>query len=391
MAVSAARTHPPSPGPEPRPARWPWLGRVLVALVVAGHLLFLVQVAGELTETGYRPRLDFTVFWGAARLALAGEAAAAFDWQVLERAQGVAPGGSIYYWYYPPHLHLLVVPFGLLPYLAAYGLFTFGGLVLFALALRRWSRSRAWVALGSPAVLFALVTGNVSLYWAAALLAACRLLGSPARAGVLFAAMTAKPQLGLMIPVALGAAGAWRVVAWSAVWTALIAAATLPVFGAGYWALFLENLAGPAGNIARQASLIPEMMTWYAFALRLGLPAAAALGLQLAATLLAAWAVAVAWRRPDPPFRMAVLCLAIPLSTPYGFPYELVFAAAAAMFLVEGGRARGRAGLGVVLLLWSLPLWWWFIPGLKPADYLAPALGLVLAWLMLTGHGARAG
>lgn len=389
--MSRDRAPAPPPAPDPRPARWPWLGRVLVVLVVAGHLLFLALVAGDIAETGQSPRVDFTVFWGAAQLALAGEAAAAFDWQTLERAQGVAPGGSVYYWYYPPHFHLFVTPFGLLPFLAAYALFTFGGLALFALALRRWSWGYAWVALGSPAVLFALVIGNVSLYWAAALLAACRLLGRPAAAGALLAAMTAKPQLGLMIPVALVASASWRSIAWGALWSAVIVAATLPVFGADYWALFLENLAGPAGDIARQTSLIPEMMTWYAFALRRGLPDVAALALQLAATVLAAWAVTVAWRRPDPPFRMAVLCLAIPLSTPYGFPYELVFAAAAAVFLIEGGRARGWAGHGIVLMLWSLPLWWWLAPGLKPADYMAPALGLALAWLMVGRGAARAG
>lgn len=382
----------PATPPGRRWRRWRgWPGWALVALVVAGHLVFLALVAGDIAETGFKPRLDFSVFRGAARLALEGEATAAFDWRELQRAQGVAPGGSVYYWYYPPHFHLLIAPLGLLPYMAGFALFTFAGLALFALALGAWSRAHLWVALGSPAVLFALVTGNVSLWWGAALIAAFRLLDRPVLAGLMLAAMTAKPQLGLMLPVALIAARAWGPILWGALWTAVLAGLTLAVFGADYWVLFFRNLAEHGASIAGQVTLVPEMMTWYAWLHGLGLSHGAALGLQLVATGLAGWAVAVAWRGGEPTFGMAVLCLAIPLSTPYAFPYELALASAAAMFIVAGGRARHWPGRAVVLLIWSLPLWWWLIPGLKPADYVAPALGLALGWLMLGRAAPRPG
>ncbi len=367
---------------------WKHVGWALIGLLLAWHLLYLAMIAAHINATGFTPKFDFTVFWAAAKLALAGEAVAAFDWRVLERAQGIEPGGSIYYWYYPPLFHLLITPLGLLPFLAAHALFTLGGLLLFALALRAWSTEHAWIALASPAVLFTLLTGNATLYWAAALLAAFRLLERPLLSGLLLSAMTAKPQLGLVVPVALLAARSWRVILWGALWTAVVVVVTLWIFGAGYWATFFRNLVGESRNITGAGAPVAEMMSWYACLRMFGVPHDVALSLHLVVLGFTGWAVAVAWGRDDVNLRMAVLCLAIPLATPYAFPYELVMAAMSAMFLVVGGRAQAWTGLVVVLLLWSVPAWpWlagpWFFGGIEPAHVTAPVLTLALGWLML--------
>jgi hypothetical protein len=66
---------------------------------------------------------------------------------------------------------------------------------------------------------------------------------------------------------------------------------------------------------------------------------------------------------------MAVLFLAILLSTPYAFQYELVLALVAAVLVPR------------LMPLWALPLPAWVIAGVDLAQYAAPVLtiGLLMA------------
>jgi len=72
-------------------------------------------------------------------------------------------------------------------------------------------------------------------------------------AGAMIALLTLKPHLGIMIPVALIAAGYWRTVFWASVVTGVIVAITLGAFGLEYWSAFFRVAAGHLRNGGHRA------------------------------------------------------------------------------------------------------------------------------------------
>src|SRR5437660_12452634 len=82
---------------------------------------------------------DFMAYWSAAKLALAGHPAAAFDESVISAVQHAAvpaSPGIVFPWHYPPVFLLAVAPLGLLPYAAALALFVLRTAALWALLAR---------------------------------------------------------------------------------------------------------------------------------------------------------------------------------------------------------------------------------------------------------------
>jgi len=180
---------------------------------------------------------------------LAGEAASAFDPETLVAAQSLSSDDAwqTYGWHYPPSFHLLIAPLGLLGFSAAFAVFSVCAIGVYVWALRRVTSSipgGLGLAVAAPPVVFVLITGNASLLWAAAFLFSLSfvLQGRPRPGGAMIALMTLKPQLGLLIPVALVAVRQWRLLLWSVVFTAAIILLTVAAFGLDYWARFFEAM-----------------------------------------------------------------------------------------------------------------------------------------------------
>ena len=105
------------------------LGRVLFVALILALPVYLAAIAWELNTGrtgGAALPIDFVAFWAAAKLAVAGEAAAAFDPPALIAALSLAPdaAGATYAWYYPPGFHLLIAPLGLLGFSPAFAIFS---------------------------------------------------------------------------------------------------------------------------------------------------------------------------------------------------------------------------------------------------------------------------
>ncbi len=382
------------------------VGRALLVALILALAAYLAAIAWELNSGrtgGAALHIDFVAFWAAAKLALAGEAVSAFDPQTLVAAQSLAPDGAwdTYAWYYPPGFHLLIAPLGLLGFSAAFAIFSAVATGLYIWALGGWARpvpGGLSLAVAAPPVAFVLATGNASLLWAAALLSALSLLarGQPRSAGAMIALLTLKPQLGLLIPVALIAGRHWRALLWATAATAAIVAVTIAVFGVDYWAEFFRAMARATSLFEVHGANAVTMITWYAFARQFGAGHETALALQMLSLAAAAGAVGLLWsrRRVGLDLKIAALLLATLISTPYAFQYELVLAVAGALFLARAGVGQSPAGRAWLAALWLLPVPGWLIGGLEIAHYTAPALTLSVACctvLALRRQGAAHG
>lgn len=346
------------------------LTRARVAVICAVLLLISGAVTFQQFSTAKALMLpggavvggDFIAFYSAAKAALAGDAAQAYDppaFGEMLRTYSPAKDPVALTWQYPPTYLLAVLPFGMLDYVPAYALFALGGLALFLLVLRAHAPLFfLFVIAASPSVFHALITGQNG-FLTAALLALAALYPDkrPIVAGLAAALLTVKPQLGLLIPIAYAAAGCWRAFATAAFGALALGAGAAATFGPEIWAAFFGGVSHAGDNLAAGLMPLYKMATPFAAALFAGLPYEAAVALHGLFAAAAAGAVALVWRRTkDAELRAAALLAAVFFAAPYGFYYELVILALPTALLAKRALERGwlryeQAALALVFIL----------------------------------------
>src|SRR5262249_50445237 len=240
------------------------------------------------------------------------------------------------------------------------GLFAaFAGVTLREVAPGR--RAVALVLLAcAPACLINTVGGQNGFISAALLLGGVLAIDRrPVVAGVLVGLLPFKPHVGLVLPFALIALGAWRVIASATVTVAVLVAGSVALFGIESWRHYLE-VAG-----TYQVVLLERFYGFYMYMMTsvlaggrtVGLPYASALAVQVAFALpvlaAACWGVR---RTADPCRRAFVLATAAPLVTPYAFNYDLTALTAVLVWMLVGRLPWRREGSVLVFLAWATPL-----------------------------------
>jgi len=343
------------------------LGGLLVAaellffvVYVSGYTL-LINFSGDGTESWM---IDFTAFWGAGKLAVAGEPLAAFDMDRLAAVQGVHEsfGPVTMPWRYPPTFHMVVAPLGLLPFSVAFLLFSLLSVGAFYVATRPLDPALPaglTLLIGAPAAYLGILIGNNSLLSAACLTGALVALGQGRQrsAGLLIALLTMKPSLGILIPPVLLAARRWATIGWATAGAVALAGVATVVFGLDYWDRFLDQLALAGNEVAAGISPRQRMVTWYAFARSAGLDHATGLAAQGVALIGVVAGAAAVWVRRDLPFapKAAVLCLGMVLATPYAFYYETLTVLVGIAFLLSWRDDWPWPVWAVFAAIWLLP------------------------------------
>ena len=321
---------------------------------------------------------DYMVYWSAARAALAGKFGLLADpvafTDELNRhfhASLIGPF-KLLPWMYPPHFLLILLPFALLPFTLSYAVFQ---LVSFAAAVaaaccfwagpsRRWSVWLVGLTL-APATSVNVIVGQNGFLTLALLLGGVGLLGRrDFAAGAILGLLIYKPQLAMMVPVALLAAGHWRALAGAAVSASFAVALSAAIFGLAPWWEWLGHtlpggLMGGAGDMAWSNEGRLWGFSVWACATVLGAPGWLANCAQLAVIVLAAMSTWIAFRGQfGRDRRMAVLLTATLIAAPHSSPYDLVLLAAAVL-LVYRDMLDGIAIMPpptLLLLPWFAPI-----------------------------------
>lgn len=363
-------------------ARAVWLGLERVRVYSGAVLLLFVVLM--LTWAWYsngftdgnvsRPGTDFAVFWSASYLALSEGPVHAYDLaKHLEVMRAYGPltpeSETILPWLYPPTFLLMALPLALLPLAFSYVLFLLGSVIAYLrvigslLGVGPISRRGLWLpVIASPAVLVAAILGQNSLLTAALAGGAVALVVKrPVLAGVLMGLLAIKPQLALLMPVALIAGRHGRALASTAATVVLFVAASVAVCGWDTIPAFLQSSAWARDNLMEGTP-----SGWYGMpsvlsAVQLmGLTPSAAYAVQGLSALAASAAVAYVWSHTrEAPLRAAVLAAAALLATPYVRHYELTWMGIVVAGLVADGlRHGGPSGREQLLFVaaWLLPL-----------------------------------
>jgi alpha-1,2-mannosyltransferase len=289
---------------------------------------------------------DSTAQWSFARFAMERPAAGLYDRDALHAFQrSLYPGLNRTFPYpYPPHYLFAIWPLGWLDPHAVWPVWIGATLVLFlaAACAGRWRWGEAVFLLLAPATVLNISYGQNGFLTSALVLGGMRLLpGRQVWAGVLLGLATIKPQLGLLVPVTLLAAGQWRALsAAAATVTALVALSAL-AFGADAWLRFAETLTGHADAIDGWVSDYRKATVAANLALA-GLPRALAYQVQWGIAAAMAALVWLVFRRGITPERTALLIVAGYLATPYGFFYDLPMLTAAILILARAPNGGPR-------------------------------------------------
>ncbi len=357
--------------------------RCAAAACVLQGLILAIMIAGThgWLVPGVKPNsTDYVSFYAAGRLADQGRPALAYDAAAhLAAEEAVTENGIGYqYFFNPPPFLLVMAPLATLPYLVSFVLFQL-------LTLSLWLAIGTRIAGGGgtatlclmavPSAWWVLGLGQNSFLTASLLGGGLLLL--PTRkvaAGVLFGLLCYKPNLGLLIPVALLAAGEW--VAFGAAAAALLAClgATVLLFGVESWTAFFHMAQHSVADAMDSGRVLSAARVDPTGALQaLGLPVLVARIGWVCCAAMAAACVALVWRRGSLAVRNAVLAASVLIAAPFGLFYDLILCSLAAAWLV---RAAGRTG---------------FLPGEAPTLLLLMAATLLAAARFVAATGFPAG
>jgi arabinofuranan 3-O-arabinosyltransferase len=337
------------PAAMPSPALIEKIARCYVAVTVIAYLVDLLrQTRDGLTDGAGRPFGDeFINFWSGPFLAWHQRAAEIYNFEAFHAFEQSIVGVHLqgYNYSYPPVMLVLTAPLALMPYVPGLVLWLSAGWFAFyrALRLAMPSGRTLLLALATPAVFINTVAGQNGTWTAALFGAGLGLLDRwPIIAGSFLGLLAYKPQLGILIPIALLAGRQWRALAAAIVAAGGLVVISLVWLGPDVYADYLQRLA-----LIRHFSLEDGSGVWhrslsvFAAARRLGADAQAAYIVQALVGAFAALAVVALWfRDATSGIRNAALILGTCLATPYLQDYDMVFGALVVAWLWQDEELR---------------------------------------------------
>jgi hypothetical protein len=332
-------------------ARYRFVGNVFA-------LVILVATLFEFWRNFVQPSdRDFLAPWAAAQLALAGRPWAAYDSGALHAVQAAVatfggPTAELPF-PYPPAYLLLAIPFALMSFPAGLVAWSAGTFAFYLFAARKLMPRSGWLAAAFPAAFANAAIGQNAFLTAGLFMAGMSLLPtSPFAAGAVLGCLVVKPQLAMLLPVALIAGRQWRAVAGAAASSVAILFLGFVLFGPATTAAWLD-----------EAPLIVKvtgdgLMGWgklasiYAAARQMSVPAGPAIGIHLVVAAAAAAMVWRLWSSPaEPAAKVSMLAAGSTLISPYVFYYDALILVPSFLYLARSGERPA-----VLLALWCIPL-----------------------------------
>ncbi len=337
---------------------------ILLAVFALAILGYLAASDGLEDPLGKPLGTYFSPFHAAARLALQGEAVGAYrPERLLTAQQGAIPGtDDVFVFPQPPVFLLMILPFGLLPYVPGLVAWLALGYGSYAASLlsHREARAATWAVLAFPGAIVCALNSQTGLLAVALLVGAMGLLERrPLCAGLLLGLCGFRPELFLASSLALAAGGYWRTLAVAVASLAGLVVVSFAAFGTAAWLAFRESLPWLGQVLAEGWLPWFKLVSVYGAGRLAGLGLEAAVLLQAAVTLLALGSLIWAWRRPAPlELKAAVLGCSALLVSPLTLYYDLVLLALPLLYLaLEGLRHGWRSGERELLVAaWVLPL-----------------------------------
>ncbi len=333
-------------------------------------LFYCFSFHRNFTDRGYVIGSDFINYWTAARLTLSHNMMILFDIDTYHQAQEKLLGHTIYNvytWSYPLPLIFFIIWLGFLSYpvgLAAWLVLTYIPYA-FAVAARRpqaWGLA-ALLAL-SPASFENIDCGQNGFLSGAFMIGGLRLLEKrPIWAGILFGCLSYKPQICILIPVALIAGRYWRALISTALTAGTLLGLSVLVFGLDAWQAYFEKIMPHMQSVLEidpEASVkfIRMMPTGFMSARIMGASLSTAYMISGAMMMVSILAVVYAFKHcRNIDLRNALMLTAVFTASPYIFNYDMpiLYGGIVSFVAAIGSQLKAR-DLALLSFLWFSPM-----------------------------------
>jgi hypothetical protein len=306
-------------------SNWPNTIALVSMLLLAFFCSAMIDVLGVLIPTINSDYYvgDFTVFWAAAQ----SEQALVYDPVYLTEIQKPITGDTgLRPFVYPPSFLIFIRFLGLFDHQQAFALWSILGVAIFIAANRSLLPSKKiLLSLISPAIFVCLFTGQSTLIVGGLLISGLALINRNQILAGLFIALAAtlKPQMLIMVPLALMVAGHWKTLASAILAGAVIGLFCLTLQGYALWLDWIFALQDFL-PIIDEIGLPEKGFTPTTLVIWLGLSSPFDIVLKLIAGGLGIVAVAAVFRRTEA-LHMRVIAIVAGglLCSPYAMNYEL--------------------------------------------------------------------
>jgi len=292
---------------------------------------------------------DFLNVWAAGQLALGGQPALAWDWDIHKQVQVAMLGRSYagdYAWHYPPPFLFIAMFLARFSYATGLVGWAAASFVPYMAMMRAVVGQKFGLMAGAafPVVLANAMAGQNGFLTAALVGGTLVLMPTrPILSGVCLGLLSYKPQYGVLFPLVLIAASQWTVFFAAAVTAAALALVSWIAFGTESWQAFFHWMP-----MFSQAFFTEGRATFFKLQSVFGLVRTMGGSAQLAWTLQ--WmmsgtvlvSVTMLWRsRADYALKAAAVAAGTLLLTPYLFLYDMVVLAIPVGLLLRTGLADG--------------------------------------------------
>jgi len=350
-------------------AYWTAFAVATLPLTVYNAMLFYDLFSYEtwpFDRSGHILGRDFINYWTASILFHSGRLPEVFDLGLFQQMQQFLTDRDypFHLWSYPPTALFVALPFGGLPYLWAFCLWSVVTLAFYLVAAKRFGVANLELSalVLAPATYINFFAGQNGFLTAGLLILGLALLDRrPWLSGITLGLLSFKPQLGLLIPIALCAAQLWRPFMAAATTTVALFASSIAAFGWESWRAYLNVNAQAQTAMLHHAdgAFIQWMPTAFMSGRILGLDVASSYALQGVFAAVAVGGVVWVFRKTqDRQWQSITLLAGTVLATPYLHAYDLTLLSIAVLWAFRQGYRDGfLPGEDLILLAaWALPV-----------------------------------
>lgn len=317
---------------------------------------------------------DFVSYWAAGRMMFEGHPTLAYDIAAHRSVeQRIFPTVGYLPFVYPPSFLLVLLPFGMAPFSIAFAGWIAITAVLYIASARRLIETR--FALSQAAAAANFIVGQNGFLTSAIFIRGTTLLQSrPLVGGAILGLLSLKPQLALLLPVALLAGREWRAIAGGILCSLLLAALALLVMGTGPYQGFLSMIGHFSDWLSAGRWRWGEIASVYAALRFFGVQQSLALGIHVSVAIFVAVVTGHAWAsRSDR--RIPILAAATLLASPYVFTYDALLLVMPMAYLREQGENRA---FGLIWVLSLMPVIGYF----RPFPNTIPLAAMLCLWAL---------
>jgi hypothetical protein len=340
---------------------------------------------------------DYSSFWAASRLVLAGLPSDVYVVSMHHLAELPVLTQGYEAFYYPPPYLVLCIPLALLPFYPSLAVFLCSTGAVFIYTIGRIIRTPWAVAaiVAFPAVPMNVIAGQNAFLTAAILGSGLTILGRrPKLSGAILGLIVIKPHLAFAIPIALVISRRWTTLGWAAASALGLVALSYALFGGDVWTAFIANAHNSRETLEQGIVGFTKMQSAFAFARSVGVGIIPAYAVQGIVAALAVYILIMArCRGVSAAMERSLIVVASLLMTPFLLFYDMLILIVPLAWMLREWTDRGFPPWSklVLLLTFCAPIASWLT--LAPRPFGLPAMllfGGYLWWSSVRPLGSAA-